>query len=183
MHLAKNQTVASRHLGVSGRDTWTHPQSNGSDDVYDYVTMMLSCSAAVRLRPCRLTHTRSLHRSAVLLYIDQEPIFEGVPPDVSKLIYHHAHQPQTAVSLQALMRTGRGEFLHKTYKDEVATKDEAVATERVLKQVCIVGNIYISIVSVSIIDSHIFIRSLASYEENCPFDWLIAFKTWNEFHT
>jgi hypothetical protein len=73
------------------------------------------------------------------LYTDhQEATFEGVSPDVSKLIYHHAHQPQTAVSLQALMRTGRGEFLHKTYKDEVATKDETLATERVLKQVRIV---------------------------------------------
>ena len=100
--------------------------------------MMLS-SATTRLRLCRLTHTstRSLHRSASLLYIDQEPVFEGVSPDISKLIYDHAHQPQTAVSLQALMRTGRGEFLHKTYKDEAVHKDEKVATERVLRQVCI----------------------------------------------
>lgn len=100
--------------------------------------MMLS-SATTRLRLCRLTHTstRSLHRSASLLYIDQEPVFEGVSPDISKLIYDHAHQPQTSVSLQALMRTGRGEFLHKTYKDEAAHKDEKVATERVLRQVCI----------------------------------------------
>jgi hypothetical protein len=36
------------------------------------------------------------------------------------------------------MRTGRGEFLHKTYKDEASTKDQTLATERVLKQVRIV---------------------------------------------
>mmetsp|Transcript_5515 Transcript_5515/g.8145 ORF Transcript_5515/g.8145 Transcript_5515/m.8145 type:complete len:123 (-) Transcript_5515:30-398(-) len=33
------------------------------------------------------------------------------------------------------MRTGRGEFLHKTYRDAAWTKDDKVATERVLLQV------------------------------------------------
>ena len=42
-------------------------------------------------------------------------------------------EPQTSVSLQALMRTGRGEYLHKTFKsDEV---DRHAATELVLMQV------------------------------------------------
>jgi pyruvate dehydrogenase kinase 2/3/4 len=33
------------------------------------------------------------------------------------------------------MRTGRGEFLHKTYRDAAWKKDDKVATERVLLQV------------------------------------------------
>ena len=63
-----------------------------------------------------------------------QPPFEGVSEEVSKIIYQHANQPQTSVSLQALMRTGRGEFLHKTFED---TKDidKHTATELVLIQV------------------------------------------------
>lgn len=60
--------------------------------------------------------------------------FEGVSEDISKLIYDHAHQPHTSVSLQALMRTGRGEFLHKTFED-TTNIDQHSATELVLIQV------------------------------------------------
>jgi hypothetical protein len=59
--------------------------------------------------------------------------FEGVSDEVSKQIYLHAHQPQTAVSLQTLLQTGRGEFLHKTYK--TLEHEERGATEQVLTQV------------------------------------------------
>jgi hypothetical protein len=66
--------------------------------------------------------------------------FEGVSPEVSKIITELACQPQTSVSLQTLMQTGRGEFLHKTYKhlskEEVAKADNRVATEKILIQVC-----------------------------------------------
>ena len=34
-------------------------------------------------------------------------------PEVIALVDHHAHKPQTSASLQTLMKTGRGEFLHK----------------------------------------------------------------------
>lgn len=34
-------------------------------------------------------------------------------PEVQALIDKHAHKPQTSASLQTLMKTGRGEFLHK----------------------------------------------------------------------
>ena len=34
-------------------------------------------------------------------------------PEVTALVDHHAHKPQTSASLQTLMKTGRGEFLHK----------------------------------------------------------------------
>ena len=50
-----------------------------------------------------------------------------------ELIHQHALQPQTSVSLQALMRTGRGEYLHKTFGDE--KRDKYAATELVLIQV------------------------------------------------
>ena len=45
-----------------------------------------------------------------------------------------ASVPQTSVSLQALMRTGRGEFLHKTFED-MAHVDQHSATDLVLIQV------------------------------------------------
>lgn len=103
----------------------------------------MSCAAASRLtlRRCRVASTlstRSLNSSSFLLQSPQDPAFDGVSADISKIIYHHAHQPQTAVSLQALMRTGRGEFLHKTYKEAITEKntDGKGATEQVLMQVC-----------------------------------------------
>jgi pyruvate dehydrogenase kinase 2/3/4 len=103
---------------------------------------MMSCVAVSRLtlRRCRVASTlstRLLNNSSFLLQSEQEPAFDGVSSDISKLIYHHAHQPQTAVSLQALMRTGRGEFLHKTYKEAITEKniDGKGATEQVLMQV------------------------------------------------
>lgn len=58
--------------------------------------------------------------------------YDGVPDDVAKLINDHAKQPPTSVSLQALMRTGRGEYLDRHF--DVAMK-EHTATELVLMQV------------------------------------------------
>lgn len=56
--------------------------------------------------------------------------------EVAKLVRQHAHQPQTSANLETLMKTGRGEFLHKTYKDDVNGKDgEHAATEKILIQV------------------------------------------------
>lgn len=49
------------------------------------------------------------------------------------LILEQAQQQQTSVSLQALMRTGRGEYLHKHFKDE--DMERHAATELVLIQV------------------------------------------------
>ena len=60
--------------------------------------------------------------------------FEGVSDDWSEQIYRHSVQPQTPVSLQTLMQTGRGEFLHKTYKELDETGGRG-ATEKVLQQV------------------------------------------------
>lgn len=60
------------------------------------------------------------------------------------LINDMAREPQTSVSLQALMRTGRGEYLHRMYKSEDIQKTihekhqgdaDSAATELVLIQV------------------------------------------------
>ncbi|KAI2497805.1 Mitochondrial branched-chain alpha-ketoacid dehydrogenase kinase [Fragilaria crotonensis] len=61
--------------------------------------------------------------------------FEGVSDEVSKQILHHARQPQTAVSLKTLLQTGRGEFLHKTYKQLDEDDNHRGATGKVLMQV------------------------------------------------
>ncbi|KAG7368256.1 two component system sensor histidine kinase [Nitzschia inconspicua] len=65
--------------------------------------------------------------------LSREMEYEGVPPDVAKLINTHAKKVQTPVSLQALMRTGRGEFLDKHFED--AAVEKHTATELVLMQV------------------------------------------------
>lgn len=64
--------------------------------------------------------------------------FEGVSEEVSKRIQYHAHQPQTAVSLKTLLQTGRGEFLHKTYKNLEEEDNHRGATGKVLIQVSII---------------------------------------------
>ena len=51
--------------------------------------------------------------------------------EVARLVRQHAQQPQTSANLETLMKTGRGEFLHKTYKDDVGH----AATEKILIQV------------------------------------------------
>jgi hypothetical protein len=58
---------------------------------------------------------------------------KGFAQDEVLLIQGQARQPQTSVSLQALMRTGRGEFLHRTFGED--TVGRHAATELVLIQV------------------------------------------------
>jgi len=52
---------------------------------------------------------------------------------IERMIREYAMHPQTSVSLQALMRTGQGEFLHRTFGEE--TRQRHAATELVLIQV------------------------------------------------
>ena len=61
----------------------------------------------------------------------------GVPDDVAIMIHRHASRPQTGASLQTLMKTGRGEYLHKTYEDHTHDPDDnsKVATDKILMQV------------------------------------------------
>lgn len=59
----------------------------------------------------------------------------GVADDVARLIHKHASRPQTGASLQTLMKTGRGEFLHKTYDDHTHDDKSKLATDKILMQV------------------------------------------------
>lgn len=61
----------------------------------------------------------------------------SIPVEVAALVNEYARKPQTSISMQTLMRTGRGDLLSKTYKDEVITGDlkQKAATERILMQV------------------------------------------------
>merc|ERR1711935_1328044 len=59
--------------------------------------------------------------------------YDGVPDDVARLINDHTKIPPTSVSLQALMRTGRGEYLDRHF--EHVAINEHTATELVLMQV------------------------------------------------
>lgn len=82
------------------------------------------------------TTTTNDHRNLNNRHHDVAPIlFEGVSKEHSDLIVFHARQAQTSVSLQALMRTGRGEFLHKTFGETAKDVDAHTATMRVLIQV------------------------------------------------
>jgi hypothetical protein len=74
------------------------------------------------------------HSAPVHSLNNQIPKYEGLPDDAAKVIHEHAQQPQTPVSLQALMRTGKGEYLHKHFED-ASDVDQHSATELVLIQV------------------------------------------------
>ena len=65
-------------------------------------------------------------------------------PEVQALVDHHARKPQTSASLETLMKTGRGEYLHRLEDThgaygyasvEVSADDESEATPLVLLQV------------------------------------------------
>lgn len=54
---------------------------------------------------------------------------------VAELVQEYAKKNQTSASLETLMRTGRGELLGKTYKEDTSYLDKHMATERILMQV------------------------------------------------
>jgi Mitochondrial branched-chain alpha-ketoacid dehydrogenase kinase len=68
--------------------------------------------------------------------IDPSIALDGFPDDVARAIALAATHAQTSVSLQDLMRTGKGEYLHKTFDnaDEKLIENHT-ATELVLIQV------------------------------------------------
>jgi hypothetical protein len=78
----------------------------------------------------------------------------GVSEEVASSIKLYAHKQQTSASLLTLMKTGRGEYLHKTYGEEGinahggdgninvngngnvnSNDDDKVATDKILMQV------------------------------------------------
>ena len=81
------------------------------------------------------TRTSKLHTSQFRNLTLHKTAIAGVSKDVSDLILKYANSPQTGISLQTLMKTGRGELIHKTYKDEVSNKSSKVATDKILIQV------------------------------------------------
>lgn len=104
--------------------------------------LLLSTRSVLKRAPWVQVCGRYLHstRTCTLLSRSDEPAFQGVTEATSRLIYEHARQSQTSVSLKTLMQSGRGEFLNKTYKDNVFRDDDddddnKVATEKVLMQV------------------------------------------------
>ncbi|CAB9496208.1 oxobutanoate dehydrogenase [lipoamide] kinase, mitochondrial [Seminavis robusta] len=60
-------------------------------------------------------------------------VLEGFPESVGNSVARAATQAQTSVSLQDLMRTGQGEYLHRTFQDDL--DNDHTATELVLIQV------------------------------------------------
>jgi pyruvate dehydrogenase kinase 2/3/4 len=63
------------------------------------------------------------------------PLTDIMDESTKRLLNEYAHEQQTSVSLQTLMRTGRGEYLHKTFLESQHNQDAHLATERVLIQV------------------------------------------------
>ena len=62
-------------------------------------------------------------------------VLEGFPDEVGQRVAQAATQSQTSVSLQDLMRTGQGEYLHKTFENSDSLKENHTASELVLIQV------------------------------------------------
>lgn len=89
----------------------------------------------IRNNPCinrDYITSRSYSSSNMLCNIE----ISNVSPDVASLIHKHASRSQTGASLQTLMKTGRGEYLHKTFENEpAAPADTKVATDKILMQV------------------------------------------------
>lgn len=120
--------------------------------------------------------------------------FEGVSDEVSKQILHHARQPQTAVSLKTLLQTGRGEFLHKTYKQLDEDDNHRGATGKVLMQVSywyfislwLYANYKFNLTTRSfpaLTNMHYTHRLLVFFAANFPSVWPIALRIWSESRT
>lgn len=103
-------------------------------------TLDICSTSPIQHNPHQQQHRLISSTRPLLFSTDME--YEGVPADVAKLINMHAKKVQTPVSLQALMRTGRGEFLDKHFEDVAVEKH--TATELVLMQVraCVLTYFY-----------------------------------------
>jgi hypothetical protein len=115
--------------GFGGEACWESNHRKSSLSASSSSSSLTGSALYTSNPPILRNQTRFLSTTSV------EPQFEGVSEQVSKLIYRHAHQAQTSVSLQALMQTGRGEFLHKTFDHVDQNSDVHSATELVLIQV------------------------------------------------
>ena len=83
--------------------------------------------------PCKLIERLKKQPSDFSRSFSTTSGIESISSDDRVIIDSLAQEHQTSVSLQALMRTGRGEYLHKTFKSEEVGRH--AATELVLMQV------------------------------------------------
>jgi pyruvate dehydrogenase kinase 2/3/4 len=85
-----------------------------------------------------VSKTQTTPKAAAAAAINNDDLqITGVSADVASIIKLYALKPQTSASLMTLMKTGRGEYLHKTY-DGHEEEDDAcskVATDKILMQV------------------------------------------------
>jgi hypothetical protein len=100
----------------------------------------LSSSLATQNNVIQTLNIPCTHRNCIRFYSSSNPWrtieISNVSPDVASLIHKHASRSQTGASLQTLMKTGRGEYLHKTFENEpAAPTDTKVATDKILMQV------------------------------------------------
>ena len=87
-----------------------------------------------------VSKTQTTSNAAAAAAINNDDLqITGVSDDVASIIKLYALKPQTSASLMTLMKTGRGEYLHKTY-DGHEVEDDAcskVATDKILMQVSV----------------------------------------------
>ena len=63
------------------------------------------------------------------------PSYRCLSIDILSIVNQYANESQTSISLQTLMRTGRGMLLHKTYGHSTENDSANAATDKVLIQV------------------------------------------------
>eukprot|EP00574_Skeletonema_japonicum_P005629 CAMPEP_0201728174 /NCGR_PEP_ID=MMETSP0593-20130828/14982_1 /ASSEMBLY_ACC=CAM_ASM_000672 /TAXON_ID=267983 /ORGANISM="Skeletonema japonicum, Strain CCMP2506" /LENGTH=479 /DNA_ID=CAMNT_0048220199 /DNA_START=149 /DNA_END=1589 /DNA_ORIENTATION=- len=104
------------------------------------IIMEIKSTSNYSITDCRWSSTSASSNEPKIDYLS----LPHSSPEVQNLIEHHARKPQTSASLQTLMKTGRGEFLHKLSKHNQGggfasvtsrPEDESEATPLVLVQV------------------------------------------------
>jgi pyruvate dehydrogenase kinase 2/3/4 len=130
---------ASSKRTLASTSVWQHPNASSQEEQY-IGTVISRRQLSLSLDTRRLLSTSSKPTEPIdYTSLDHSSL------EVQNLIEHHARKPQTSASLQTLMKTGRGEFLHKMAKHNqgvggyasvtVSPEDESEATPLVLLQV------------------------------------------------
>lgn len=101
--------------------------------------LILQCRRRPALGRVFALHQQKFHScprvASSVIRTEPSMTLEGFPDEVGQRVAAAATQSQTSVSLQDLMRTGQGEYLHKTFENEDTLKENHTATELVLIQV------------------------------------------------
>lgn len=94
------------------------------------------CASRVSWRSFHGSHAAALPLSSTSNGLDPALALDGFSDDLARSISLAATHAQTSVSLQDLMRTGKGEYLHKTFDNaDERLIENHTATELVLIQV------------------------------------------------